>query len=454
MNDQLRDEVMSPVDRAWLEMDEPRNPMVASAIFQLDGKAGIAAVKKAIAERLLRHARFRQRADDAHHPPLWVEDAAPDLAYHVHVRRVAGGNAGAQLRAAIAAELAHELDRYRPLWRVVLFPRRGGPLTVLFRAHHAMADGIALMHILLECTDGAVRKAAGQPALPEHRAHGGPLGGLIDQLEGANRMLETLRRAALDDLRHPQHLARQLAEGRHLLSAVRRLLTLPEDNPAVLRQPLGGHRGVAWLDELPFARFHRAAHARGVKVNDLFMSIVAGAVGRYLRATLPLVPQDQNLRISIPVNLRNGGDAGPGNCFGLVLLDLPVGMADPQERLKVVAARMDALKHGGEARAVLLSLAAAGHLPVVLEKKLVNQVAGKAAAVVSNLQGPPRVVKIAGAAVRNLVFWPPQSGGIGLGISLFSYAGKLSIGVSADTALVASPALLMIEFRKTIEEEL
>lgn len=115
---------------------------------------------------------------------------------------------------------------------------------------------------------------------------------------------------------------------------------------------------------------------------------------------------------------------------------------------------MKALKDSGEARAVFLSLAVAGHLPVVLEKKLVNQVAGKSAAVVSNLRGPKRLLKIAGSTMRNVVFWPPQSGGIGLGLSLFSYAGKVSVGVSADTEIIKHPQLLMDAFRETVKTEM
>jgi WS/DGAT/MGAT family acyltransferase len=443
---------MSPVDRAWLEMDEPHNPMVVSAIFQLDGGVRPAAMKQLVFERLLCHARFRQRADDRHYPPRWLEDGLPQIDYHVHLRPLKGPDAQAQLRAAIAAELGGELDRFRPLWRVVLFSRRGHPLTVLFRGHHAMGDGIALLHTLLGCTDAAVRKRGRASGVTEHVAHGGPLGGLIDQLEAANRALEKLRRAAADDLRHPRHLVQQLADGRQLAGAVARLLTLPEDNPPLLRQPLGGRRAVAWIEALPLARFRRAAQAQGVKLNDLFMAIVAGAVGGYLRAMVPDLPPAQNLRVSIPVNLRSGETAGSGNCFGLVLLDLPVGAGNARERLETVARRMSALKDSGEARAVLLGLAAAGHLPVMLEKKLVEQVAGKAAAVVSNLHGPGRQQKIGGGTIRSLVFWPPQSGGIGLGVSLFSYAGKLSIGVSVDTVLVGNPQLLIDQFRHAIDE--
>lgn len=448
-------ELMSSVDRAWLEMDERHNPMVASAIFQLDGSVRAPVIAETISQRLLSRVRFRQRPDDAHRPPRWIEDESIKLDYHVHLKRLTEPDHEAQLRSAIGEELSNELDRCRPLWRMVFYTRPDGLITVLFRAHHAVADGIALLHVLLGCVDHATRKPENGQASIERPAHEGPLGGLIDQLEAANSALETLYRVALDDLHQPRHLVEQLREGQHILGAVGRLLGLPENNPTEFRRPLSGHRAVAWLEELPFSRFHRFSKVHTVKINDLFIACLAGAFGRYLRATTKDFPESQNLRISIPVNLRSESDnAGQGNYFGLVLLDLPVGVSDPQERLRIVSQRMKALKDSGEARAVFLSLAVAGHLPVVLEKKLVNQVAGKSAAVVSNLRGPKRLLKIAGSTMRNVVFWPPQSGGIGLGLSLFSYAGKVSVGVSADTEIIKHPQLLMDAFRETVKTEM
>src|SRR5581483_118014 len=140
-----------------------------------------------------------------------------------------------------------------------------------------------------------------------------------------------------------------------------------------------------------------------------------------------------------------------GNHFGLVLLDLPVGEPDPAQRLRTVARRMNQLKESPQAHATMLGLAAASHLPVPFERRLVSRIGAKSVAVVSSLPGPKRHVRIAGARMRNLVFWPPQSGGIGLGLSFFSYAGQLSFGISADLALLPHPRGLLEAFRGELE---
>ncbi len=445
-------EPMTSVDRAWLQMDEPRNPMIVAGIIQLSGVTAPARWGHEMAMRLMRYPRFCERPDEAQHPPAWIPDE-PDLGYHVRIRRLPSKGGDDALRAAISTELAGALDHGRPLWRVTLFPQSGQRLTVLFRAHHALADGIALVQVLMNCSDAAMQDTSPiAPAMRPATSHDGPIGGLIDRLENANRILGGLRDVALDDLRHPEHLAEQWHAASTAMSALGRVLTLPQDNPPALQHPLSGHRRVAWISDLPFAPVRKLAHELGVKVNDIFIAALAGALGDALRARGIGMLDSQNLRVSIPVNLRNADDPGLGNCFGLVLLDLPIGLQNPLRCVEIVAQRMVALKKSPEAKAVLASLAAAGHLPVAWEKKLVGLVSGKAVAVVSNLPGPSRPVKIGGARVESLVFWPPQAGGIGLGISLFSYAGRISLGVSADADLMPEPHQLLDAFCAELSE--
>jgi len=436
--------MLGPIDRAWLEMDDPRNPMVVSSILELDGPAPVTALGRILAERLLRYHRFRQCADTRSDPPRWVPHEAFNLDYHVRISPLPAHASDEELRRAIARELGTGLDRAQPLWRLTLFRRPGGRATVLFRGHHAMADGLAFLSVLVNCADGAPRARAAPAETPA--PHHGPLGGVLDRMETVNTVLEHLIELAADDLRHPSHALAQLRESRRALTAVGRVLALPDDNPPALHAALAGRRAVGWTSGLPLARIRRLARNRGAKVNDVFLAALAGAFGRYLRETGSFFRDDQNLRVSVPVNLRSDAGEHMGNYFGLVQVDLPIGIADGRERLRLVAARMDALKRSPEARAVLFALAAAGHLPAPLEKGLVNIVGGKAVAVVSNLAGPPRRLRIGGARLANMVFWPPQAGGIGIGVSLFSYAGGVTVGVSADTARIADPQRVVALF--------
>lgn len=453
MKHALTGEPMGAVDRAWLEMDDPCNPMVISAIFQLEGPVDAAHLQKVMVERLLRYPRFSQRVDHSQGAPRWVDEPGLDYHYHVHVRRLPEGAGERELRKAISAEVSRELDHARPLWRLLLFPCASGPVTVLFRAHHALADGIALVTLLIDSTDSGFQRApVSVPAANEARAGtAGPLGGLIDALEVVNGGLVRLRQLARSRAGRSQ-LVQQFHQGRDALAAVRHVLNLPENNPPQLRQPLSGRRGVAWADDLPLEPLRRQARQLDVRVNDLLMAALAGAFARQLHHTSAELAAEQNLRISVPVNLRSGKGRKLGNHFGLVLLDLPVGEPDLAQRLRIVARRMNELKESPQAQATMLGLAAASHLPVPFERRLVGRIGAKSVAVVSSLPGPKRRVRLAGALMRNLVFWPPQSGGIGLGLSFFSYAGQLSFGISADLGLLPSPRGLLEAFRGELEE--
>lgn len=433
-------EPMSGVDRAWLEMDDPCNPMVVSAVLELSGVHDVQATVRHILARLLEYRRFRQYVDRDFNPPIWCDAGDLLLSYHVRIFHLTEDAPEHDISRAVAQEVARALDPQLPLWQLTLFMRDEGHLTVLFRAHHAIADGMALLGVLMKCTDGAAQEA------PPRRAPMPAPVRLLAQLGSAMNAAYDIGRSLPAPPRWPQWMAQRISEGREAVLAVGRVLALPEDNPDCLRRPLQGSRGVAWSGALPFAPIKARAAKLGVKINDLFLAALAGAVRRYLHETQGAEHPPQNLRISIPVNLRKRADGELGNCFGLVLLDLPIGRERWQERVQVVAARMAWLKRSPEARAMLLGLAAAGRLPVAMEKGLVGYLAGKSAAVVSNLPGPQEALTIGGAKLENLVFWPPQTAGIGVGISLFSYNGRVTVGVSADTALIASPAALVALF--------
>jgi diacylglycerol O-acyltransferase / wax synthase len=442
-------EPMSAVDRAWLEMDTPRNPMIVTSILEFEHVADAAALRRALVDKTLREPRFRQRVIVKDGEYFWLEDDGPHLGYHVQMQRLAGRDAALRLRAAIAAEFTRPLDRALPLWRIALFELDGGRVTALFRAHHAIADGVAMMGLMVQLADGAaVRELT--PA-PHAARHHGPLGGLIDRIETVNVALENLTRLVIDDLQHPGKFRRQLAGVRRTLRAVGRLLTLPNDNPARLRAPLRGRRAVAWTSKLSLVDVRRVAHKQGVTVNDVFLTALAGAFGRYLRSRDGSVRDSQNLRVAVPVDLRADGDASLGNSFGLVLVDLPVGLEGWHARLDVISDRMASLKRSAEARAVLLALAAVGRLPVALEKPLIALIGGKAAGVVSNLPGPREALRVAGVRLANCVFWPPQAAGMGIGVSLLSYAGHVTVGISSDVGLIPDPQQVIDAFLAELE---
>jgi diacylglycerol O-acyltransferase len=192
--------------------------------------------------------------------------------------------------------------------------------------------------------------------------------------------------------------------------------------------------------------------ALGASVNDVLLSCVAGALRGYLAARGDVV-DDVMLRALVPVNLRPMEDAWRlGNRFGLVFLELPLFEANPVARLYAVRASMRALKGSYQPVVALGLLAAMGAGPRALQEALLVTLARNATAVMTNVPGPQQPLWLAGAPIDTLMFWVPQSGDIGMGVSIISYAGQVQFGVVTDRGLCPDPESIVARFGDEFEK--
>jgi len=167
---------------------------------------------------------------------------------------------------------------------------------------------------------------------------------------------------------------------------------------------------------------------------------VAGGLRRYLLARGKRVPRNLNIRAMVPVNLRPLSEAAKlGNSFGLVVLSLPLGIANPLDRVMEVKRRMDDLKNSPEAVVGYTMLEIMGMTPAQIENLLVQFFAMKSTLVLTNVPGPQQKLYFAGSPIERIMFWVPQSGRLGMGVSIFSYACAVNIGVMTDFRLVPDP---------------
>ncbi len=141
-----------------------------------------------------------------------------------------------------------------------------------------------------------------------------------------------------------------------------------------------------------------------------------------------------------------------GNHFGLVFLELPISLENPLERLYVVNDRMNQLKNSKQAAVTFGFLAALGMGPSMLQKPVLDLLSEKASAVLTNVPGPQQPLFLAGSRMRDLMFWVPQNGSIGMGISILSYNGKVFFGVITDRRLVPDPQKIIEHFRPEFEK--
>ena len=433
-------ERMSRVDTAWLRMDTEANPMMIVGVWLLEPRVDYDALCRRVEARMLRYPRFAQKVVEDALGASWVADTSFDIRRHV-VRAAFAPRHGRARRAALQAlvgELAATpLDPARPLWQFHLVERYDGDTSALVaRIHHCIADGIALTAVMMSLMDGGA-----PPKRPTRReengllAEGGALAGL------AARALE-LSGGSLDLARSGVQLAGDAAA----------LALMPDDSPTRLKgKPARGKR-VGWSEPMPLDAVKAVGRALGASVNDVLLATVAAAIGSWLEAEGEAT-RGKEIRAMVPVNLRPPGPPQQlGNRFGLVPLLLPIGLDNPVERVYAVRARMDALKGSFTPLLAFGLLAVAGLLVKPAQAALLDLFARKATAVMTNVPGPTAPVTLCGSTLRQAMFWVPQSGDIGVGVSILSYAGGVQFGLITDRRLCPDPQAIVDRFRPEFEK--
>jgi WS/DGAT/MGAT family acyltransferase len=242
------------------------------------------------------------------------------------------------------------------------------------------------------------------------------------------------------------------SQGGAMAAEIAHLALMGEDATTRFKGKPGIRKRVAWADPLRLDELKTIGRANGASINDVVMSTVAGALSRYLRDKGDDVA-GKTIRALVPVNLRPIERACDlGNEFGLVFVELPLGLDDPIARLAVVHAGMAALKKSVQPVLALGLLAAMGSGPRLLQEALLAILARNASAVLTNVPGPPAPLYLAGARIDDLMFWVPQSGDIGLGLSVISYDGGVQFGVIADRGFCPDPARIAAHFADAFED--
>lgn len=452
-------ERMSAVDTAWLRMDRPANRMMICGVLMFGDRIALARLRAVVAERFLVFRRFRDVPVETATGSYWRADARFDIAKHVLPARLDGDAGDTELQALASKLLATPLPRERPMWQFHLVRNYRHGCAVIVRIHHCYADGIALVRVMLSMTDAG---ADGPPAMPFERRerarvpHDDPLAELISPLTGvlksARRIGGILIEKGAGIWSDPSQAVALAGQGSALTAEIAKLALMAEDSPTRFKGTPGVAKRVAWADPLPLDEVKTLGRALGASVNDLLLACVAGALRGYL-----LEHGDRadgvTLRALVPVNLRPLDKAYRlGNQFGLVFLDLPIGIENPVERLYAVRANMLALKDSFQPVLALGLLAAMGAGPKILQETLLVALARNATAVMTNVPGPQSPLWLAGARLDGLMFWVPQSGDIGLGVSILSYDGAVRFGVAADRGLCPDPDRVSGRFAAEFEK--
>ena len=421
---------MSAVDSAWLRMDQPGNLLVVNAVMWSSQTADFTKFKETIEERMInRFPRFRQHPVASRIPlgrAEWADDEDFDAERHYRYVTLDDPGDEAALQAYVSSQSGLPLDHAHPLWEIHFISGYRQGTAALFRLHHAIADGIALTRVMLSLTDNGPQDGFAQAHDPSStRSMLDAAGWLAGQGVGL--------------LRHPTRLAGLTRTAVRDTSRLVYLAALPPKPRSVLSGDVVPTKLVTWSPPIPLAGIKAVGRSTRTTVNDVLLTALAGALGDYLVERNSELPK---VRVMVPVNLRPLDAQLPpelGNDFGFYFVDLPTGPMDPAERLAHMHRQIEDIKGSPEAVVAFGVLAGLGASPKVVEDLGIAFFGSKAAGVVTNVPGPREPVFLAGARVDGLVGWVPRAGDMGFGVSIFSYAGQVTVGFSTDASLIPDP---------------
>lgn len=434
---------LSATDLVFLELEDGTVTMHIGAVCVFEGgplrgaRGGVdmRRLRAAVAAGLGGAPRLRQRLAAvpvlAH--PVWVDDPDFELRRHVHHARLARPGGARQLRRLAGELMEPRLPRDRPLWAMWFVDGlSGGRVALIAKFHHCMIDGIAGVDIL--ATLLRVSPERRLPAASRWRPRPLPSGARLLADELARRAAAPLAAwyGAGTVLREPRRALATAAAALRDLAAVGGA-TLTVASPTPLNVAVGPRRVFNWM-RVDLATVKAVKARLGGTVNDVVLTMVAGAVGRWLRdAGVDVGGLD--FRLTMPANVRPPGEhEGPGNRVGVLTLALPIAERDPRRRLRAIAATTAALKRSGQLHGAALIAALSDRL----FPPLAGWLAWAAARArlynlsVTNVPGPPLPVYLLGArleAIYPLAFLFAQQA---LTVAILSYDGQLYWTLTGD----------------------
>jgi WS/DGAT/MGAT family acyltransferase len=452
----MSSERMAPVDITWLRMDRSVNRMVIVGVMILAPPIDPARLERTLSERLLAYPRFRQRVEDRATGTWWVDDPHFEISRHIKRVRLAGSSGKAELQAFVAELSSQPLDLSHPLWQFHIVEDFLGGAALVARFHHAVADGMALVAVMLALTDekpdAPLYRFGGGHALDEDELGHGLFAPVTEAVDQGVKMGQSLGRLALKYLQNPGKATELLRGGAGVASELAWLLFMPKDSQTRFKGAPSGNKRVAWTEPLALPEIKAVGRALKCSVNDMMLSSVAGALRDYLEAKGDTT-DGVEVRALVPLNLRPRGEEQKlGNYFGVVAVELPVGIADPIERLHEVRRRMIALKQSYEAPVTLGLFAALGFAPKRAQDQLFDLLLSRATAVMTNVPGPQHPLYLAGSLLEQVMFWVPQSGDLGMGVSILSFGGRVQFGLITDAAVVPDPEAITARFNPEFEQ--
>lgn len=430
---------MSAQDASFLYFEKEEAPLHIGSIGIFEGDIPYEKFVANVQAKMHLIPRYMQRAVFAPFNighPSWEWDPDFDITRHIMPAEIEAPGTHEQLLELAAKLFAPKLDRGKPLWEMYLVRGLEGNRTALVsKVHHCLVDGVSGIELLMIVLDVS---ADPPPPLTKELEPPPPIPNAVQLFTDA--ALDTMSQRIDRWADQAQAWADILTTGNDRTRSITRALetTRPYAMTPVTRAPFNKRlhpERMLSVSEFSFAEIRQIRQAAGGTVNDVCLAILGGALGRYLE--MHNQPTDgRSMRVLTPVNVRRENERGAlGNRVSMLLVEVPVGVRDPVERLKIVKERTTALKQRGVAEGIEALSLLTGDVPPAIQALLggLPQPPNTLANLVcTNVPGP--MIPLYTVGHRLIAHYPmvPLGWEMGLGCGITSYDQKLYFGLMAD----------------------
>jgi diacylglycerol O-acyltransferase / wax synthase len=427
-------ERLSGLDTSFLHMERAGAHMHVASTIVFEGPAPThEEFRDHIASRLHLVPRFRQKLrfvpfDQGR--PVWVDDPHLNLDYHVRQSALPAPGSDEQLRNLAARVFSQQLDRSKPLWELWLVEGLSeNRFAIVGKSHHALVDGVSGVDITTVLFDLDAEPQGPPASAPAWLARPEPtdLKLLGDAWRERLTSPPEIARGVRAALRGPRQVLRGVRDTSKVIGAG---MAAPN---SVFNVEIGPHRRFA-MAQADLAELKRVKDAHGGTVNDVILSIVAGAIGKYLRAR-GHDTEGMELRALVPVSVRADEEHGAlGNRISAMMAPLPVWSEDPVERLKVVTAEMGDLKSSGQAVGAEILTKLTDFAPGTIASQAARLQPAQRFfnLVVTNVPGPQFPLYVLGRKMESIFPMVPLARRQALCVGIMSYDGQVNFGLIGD----------------------
>jgi WS/DGAT/MGAT family acyltransferase len=429
---------LTAVDASFLTNETSASHMHIGAILVFEGPPPkYVDLVEHVRGRLDLVPRFRQRLVvpplEAGRP-LWADDVNFNLTYHIRHTALPEPGGEEQLRRLAGRVFSQQLDRSKPLWELWLVQGlERDRFAILTKTHHAMVDGISGVDIgtVLFDLEPIPSPAPSEDGwVPQREPTTAELvtRGAVDAAAAPVKLLER----AVEAARHPESAAKRVGEAIEGIGEV--VSAFADPAPSVpLNRRIGPHRRFAWT-RAELATFKRIKDTFGGTVNDVVLAVVTGALREWLHGR-GIRTEGLELRALVPVSIRTADERGDlGNRIAAMRGPLPVYVADPARRLRVVSEQMEGLKRSKQALGAEVIARFNDFAPPTLlaQASRINFSTRLFNLIVTNVPGPQVPIYLLGRELEDLfpVAFLPQNHA--LAVAVMSYNGRLGFGLLAD----------------------